>query len=661
VKEKEKEEKEKEMSLEDNNNNDNNNKEKERKIKRRIAFLHKKIEDLRVAYYQKEEPLTSDEKYDRLFAELKLLEEKHPNLQNSESPTQRAGPKQAKQERRSLSHAHPMLGLENIYNHQEIVKFVEKLTKHHLDIHHLDQSSDQSSDHDHPLRIVTELKYDGMALSLRYSGVDGTLLSAITRGSGTEGEDVMDQVKTLISNIPLSVTLSDVLKRIGGDIHIRGEIVAKRSVLEAINNGLFSDISPDGKKFSGCRNLVTGLINRRQPLNPSESYKLLPSHKVLDFVGFDLLFEQENEIDEELNRHWNRILILDQMGFQTDSFRQLHQDSDSVIRFVDDWNNEEARKGRTEYETDGIVIKADDKRLQRKMGSNARSPKSMVAFKFWQQKAITTLLDIQWQVGRTGKCTPVACLDPVNLSHSIVSRASLYNFDFITRHSISPGASVLVERSGGVIPKVVGVVSSLSDAPVSPLSPLCPCERKTKLSPRILSGPKNKQSIDLFCEDASCPEKQRQQYVHFMKTIGIQGAAEGLVCQLLSSGLIGKDKDFHLVDVFSLPLCKDLLQNLDGWGHKKTESFCQQIECCKSILTFDSLLEAVGIPSIASSLCLSISSSFHSFSQLSLASEDQLLSSGLSKNAVSSLLSFFSSDPSPLPWLLRLDSILKTK
>lgn len=187
----------------------------------------------------------------------------------------------------------------------------------------------------------------------------------------------------------------------------------------------------------------------------------------------------------------------------------------------------------------------------------------------------------------------------------------------------------------------------------------CPCEKKSTLCARKLSGEDAKQSVDLFCEDKECPEQLRQQYIYFFKTVGVAGAAEGLVKKLIQEGFLGKEKKTHLVDVFSLPLLRDQLLQLDGWGIKKTETLCKEIEKASSALTFQKALEAIGISSVGSSVSKIVSQSFKTFSDLSQASESDLLEKGLSKGAASSLISFFQSEPSPLPWLSQLDSILQ--
>lgn len=645
--------------------NEDEMKKKETKVKKRMNFLQKKLETLRVAYYQKEAPIAKDEEYDALFAELQKLEQDHPLLKKTESATERPGPKKTKQDPLpTIVHLTPMLGLDNIYTSEEVIKFVEKLAKHQKSLSESEEKDETEKDKEiepSPLRVVTELKYDGMALSLCYRASDGVLVSAATRGTGTEGEDVKKQVFSLLSNVPHQISVPESLRTTNSDIRVRGEIVAKRSTLEAINNGAFPDLCPEGKKFSGCRNLVTGLINRRQTLDPSQDPQQ-NHNKVLDFVAYDLFLDDQllDQNEEVLSsRHWDRMSILSEMGFHTDTFKEVHENAESVVEFVEKWNDEQKRKKLVEYDTDGVVIKADDKKLQHSLGQTSRVPRSMIAFKFSTKKTVTKLLDIQWQIGRTGKCTPVACLDPVSLSDSIVSRATLHNFDFILRNSIHPGALVSLERSGGVIPKVVGVVSASDDLTEIKVNLECPCEKKSTLCARKLSGEDAKQSVDLFCEDKECPEQKVQQYIYFFKTIGVAGAAEGLVKKLIQEGLIGKEKKNHLVDVFSLPLLRDQLLQLDGWGIKKTDTLCKEIEKASSSLIFQKALEAIGISSVGSSVSKIVSQSFTTFSDLSRASESDLLEKGLSKSAAASLSASFQSEPSPLPWLSQLDEVLQ--
>ncbi|MCB0750149.1 MAG: NAD-dependent DNA ligase LigA, partial [Ignavibacteriae bacterium] len=388
------------------------------KIKKRISDLIDQIRTHDYNYYILAESKISDYEYDLLYQELKQLETEYPEFIKPDSPTQRVGSDLTK-DFPSVQHTTPMLSLSNSYDEQDLYDF-DKRIKNML------KTSDE-------IEYVAELKIDGVSLSIKYE--NGFFSKAATRGDGFFGEEVTNNVKT-IKSIPLKVNSKN--HKIPATFEVRGEVYMEIEEFKKFNEiraieGL--------KLFANPRNSSAGTLKLQDPKQVAK--------RPLDIFVYYLLSE-ERKFDSQ----FSNLEYLKEIGFKINPHSKLCKNIDEVIEFCRYWN-----KGRAKlpYETDGIVVKVNKINLQEKLGNIAKSPRWAIAYKFAAQKTITKLLDITWQVGRTGAVTPVAELEPVLLAGSTISRATLHNRDEIQRKDVRIGDSVYLEKGGDVIPKIVEV------------------------------------------------------------------------------------------------------------------------------------------------------------------------------------------------------------
>src|SRR6266550_3044101 len=362
-------------------------------VQRRIDSLREKLRHHEHRYYVLDTPEISDAEFDRLINELKSLEAAHPELVTPDSPTQRVGGK-PREGLPKAPHSAPMLSLDNAYNEEELRAWERR-------VHELSGRED--------IDYVCELKLDGMSLALHYK--DGKLIRGITRGDGSEGEDVTLNVRT-VRSIPLSVS-KEALKKAGipADFEVRGEMLMPIAAFKKMNeerekNGL--------SLFANPRNATAGTVRQLEPS--------ITAQRRLDYFGYSLLHNGRTYFD----RHWETLNALESLGFKVNIRRSLSKNFDEIWAFIQQW---EPKRESLPYEIDGIVVKVDRTSLQRELGYTGKAPRWAIAYKYAARSGITRVEDIIVQVGRTGKLTPVAMLKPVPIGGTTVSRATLHNVD----------------------------------------------------------------------------------------------------------------------------------------------------------------------------------------------------------------------------------------
>jgi DNA ligase (NAD+) len=455
-------------------------------------------------YYVQDAPLITDAQYDKLVNHLKALETEHPELVTPDSPTQRVGGK-PKDGFAKVAHSRPMLSLDNAYNEEELRAWADRV-----------RGSLHSND---VLEFVCEYKLDGLSLALHYDAAahgSAHLQRGITRGDGAVGEDVTSNVRT-IRTVPLSVS-ADKLKKAGlpQGFEVRGEVVMPQKAFAKMN----AEREAAGQSpAANPRNAAAGTIRTVEPS--------IVAQRQLDYYAYFLLRDGEFLLPTQSET----LDALTAAGFKTNPHARTVKNIDDVLAFIAE---AETKRDGLGYEIDGIVIKVNSVAQQRRLGFTGKAPRWAIAYKFPARGAVTKLLDVLFQVGRTGKLTPVAALDPVGIGGITVARATLHNPDEIARLGVRIGDYVAVERGGDVIPKITEVVSDEKHP------------RGTKEIVFPTHCPKCKEpvqraegEIDFRCVNASCPARLSEELLHFASrgVMNIEGLGEAMVAQLLGHPL----------------------------------------------------------------------------------------------------------------------------
>ncbi len=503
------------------------------KAKRRIDELRKLIEHHNYLYYTRNSPEISDREYDRLFAELESLERRYPQFASPDSPTRRVGEKKL-EGFPSITHRIPMLSIANTYSQSEVREFDTRVKKL------LGTTK--------AIEYVVEMKVDGVAVALRYE--HGGLRYGATRGDGVRGDDITPNIKTLRS-VPRF--LENDKKQTGTVLEVRGEVFLNKKSFERLNKEREKKGEP---LFANPRNATAGSLKLLDP-------------RITARRPLDIFIYAVGETDYKLPRtHWEVLKLLEQLGLQVNRNRWLCRSINEVIAISEEW---ETKRKNLEYEIDGLVIKVNDLATHERLGATAKSPRWMAAYKFSAEQAVTKLKDIILQVGRTGAVTPVAILEPVFLSGSHISRATLHNAEEIARKDIRVGDQVVIEKGGEVIPKVVEPVMSLRTGK----------EKKFKFPESCPScgAPLKKSQFEVAirCENIACPGQIKERIRHFARrdAMDIEGLGDVVVEQLVDKSLV---KD--VADLYSLTL--DQVTSLERMGKKSAQNLLDGIERSKS-------------------------------------------------------------------------------
>ena len=542
-------------------------------IAKRIEVLRSQLREHDHRYYVLAQPTISDTEYDRLMRELLDLEAAHPELSTPDSPSQRVGGEPTK-EFPTVTHDVPMLSLSNTYSEEEVRDFDRRV---------------RSLLGKDPFRYVCELKFDGVAVSLRYQ--DGIFVRGATRGDGMQGDDITQNLKT-IRSIPLRLMGK---KKGMTSFEVRGEVYMKRDDFRRMNEE--RELAGE-KTFINPRNSAAGTLKLQDPK--------IVAGRPLNFVAYFLRTETVS-----LSNHLENMKILQELGFPTSDNTRLSKDVEGVIAFWKEWEN---RRDSLPFDIDGVVIKVDSLSQQERLGTIAKSPRWAIAFKFAARQATTTLHDITLQVGRVGTITPVAELEPVFVGGSTVSRATLHNEDYIKELDIRQGDTVVVEKGGDVIPKVSSVVKEKRRRGTKPFSMPANCP---ECGSRI-SRPEGEASY--YCENSECPAQIRARIEHFAYrgAMDIEGLGEAIVDQLVNLGFIR-----NYADLYELHKKRSELVNLERWGEKSVDNLLLAIEGSKQ-RPFSRLLFALGIRHVGTSVAQLIVNHFQSFDSLTAASFEEL-------------------------------------
>ena len=542
------------FNQDENNKKQNINNEKNinfSKIQEKYKKLRNEIEYHNNLYYNEDNPIISDMEYDALMRELKQLEQEYPELlENSEnSPTEKIGGT-ASEKFSKVQHRVPMLSLSNTYNISEIEDFDKRVKKI--------ISSENIKDNSEELEYILELKLDGLSISLIYE--NGELVQAVTRGDGQIGEDVTENIRE-ISSIPKKL-------KVPVSLEVRREIILPISNFNRINQ----EREDDGEDvFANPRNAASGTIRQLD--------KTIVADRGLDCYLYYLV----NAENYGINTHLESIEYIKKLGFKTTNIFERYTDFKELEKSIDKWHND---RKKLDYETDGLVIKVNNFALYETLGYTTKSPRWAIAYKFPAEQVKTKLLDVTFQVGRTGVITPVAELEAVNLSGSVVKRASLHNFDEIHRKDIKIGDNVIVEKAAEIIPQVVNVVfDDRTEQEIEIQEPTnCPvCNSELSHEEGLVA---------LKCHNPLCPEKVKRQIAYFVSrdAMNISGLGDKIVEKFIE---LGKIKT--IVDIYSLEKYREELENLEKMGQKSVDNLINSIESSKN-RDFSKVLYALGIP-----------------------------------------------------------------
>jgi len=565
-------------------------------VEKKIAALREKIRHHEHLYYVLDHPEISDLEFDKLMRQLKDLEAEHPLLVTPDSPTQRVGGK-PREGFVKVPHSSPMLSLDNTYNEEELRDWERR-------VHELSGRND--------VDYVCELKLDGMSLALVYE--DGRLVRGVTRGDGSVGEDVTQNVRT-VRSIPLVIP-AERLKKAGipSNFEVRGELLMPTATFKKVNEERERNGLPT---FANPRNFTAGTVRQ---LDSS-----VTAQRRLDYFPYILLQNGRTYFD----RHWKTLDALATAGFKVNPNRKLVDSMDEVWAFIQQW---EAKRDSLPYEIDGIVVKVDRTALQDELGFTGKAPRWAIAYKYAARAGITKLEDIRVQVGRTGKLTPVAMLAPVLIGGTTVRNATLHNMDEIERLGVKIGDWVQVERGGDVIPKVAKVIDD-KDHPRGHRSFEMP-EKCPVCGTKVV---RTEGEVDYRCVNANCPAKLLGTILHFASrgVMNIDGMGESLVNQLIEHGLVK-----NVADIYDLTK-KDLL-SLDRFADKSAQNILDEIENSKK-LPLERVIYGLGIRMVGERTAQFLAEHFGSMEDLASAGVEELQNvNEVGPRIAESIVEFFS-------------------
>ena len=560
-------------------------------IKERIDQLRTDLHRHNYNYYVLNTPEISDKEFDDMMRELQDLEKEHPEYQDENSPTMRVG-SDLNKNFTQVTHKYPMLSLGNTYSENEVTDFYDRVKK--------------ALNED--FEICCELKYDGTSISLTYE--NGKLVRAVTRGDGEKGDDVTDNVKT-IRTIPLVLHGNNYPEH----FEIRGEILMPWEVFEELNREKEAREEP---LFANPRNAASGTLKL-------QNSAIVASRK-LDAYLYYLLGEEL-----PCDGHYENLQTAAGWGFKISEHTKKNHSLEEVFEYIRYWDTE---RKNLPVATDGIVLKVNSMRQQKSLGFTAKSPRWAIAYKFQAERALTRLNRVTYQVGRTGAITPVANLDPVQLSGTIVKRASLHNADIIEGLDLHIGDMVYVEKGGEIIPKITGVDKDARGMLIGEKVKFithCP-ECGSKLV-------RYEGEAAHYCpNETACPPQIKGKIEHFIsrKAMNIDGLGPETVDTFYRLGLIKDTADLY-------QLTAEDIKNLDRMGEKSAENIIKGIKASKEV-PFERVLFALGIRFVGETVAKKIAKSFNNIEELENADLEKLTSiDEIGEKIAQSILIYFSS------------------
>ena len=556
--------------------------------KQRIEQLRQELHEHNHRYYVENQPTISDQEFDELMHELQRLEALHPDMYDANSPTQRVG-SDLNSEFRQVAHRYPMLSLANTYNQQEVADWYDSVRR-----------GLEGED----FEVCCEMKYDGLSISLTYE--NGRLVRGVTRGDGVNGDDVTANVRT-IRSIPLVLSGDDYPQ----EFEIRGEILMPWKVFERLNAEREKAEEP---LFANPRNAASGTLK-------SQNSALVASRQ-LDAYLYYLLGEQV-----PCDGHYENLEAARRWGFKISEGMRKVRTLDEIYDFINYWDTE---RKNLPVATDGIVLKVNSQRQQRSLGFTAKSPRWAIAYKFKAERERTRLLEVTFQVGRTGAITPVANMEPVQLAGTMVKRATLNNEDFIRSFDLHIGDYVYVEKGGEIIPKIVGVDTDSREPDAKPVEFIKTCpECGTPLV-------RYEGEAAHYCpNDAGCPPQIKGRIEHFIsrKAMNIDSLGPETVDDYYRRGLIRNVADLYDIDVQQI--------NGDGSREKSARKIVDGIAASKEV-PFERVVFALGIRLVGETSAKLLARHFKNIDALQNATLDELTHiDGIGEVMAKSVITYF--------------------
>lgn len=554
----------------------------------KIKQLRAELEEHNYNYYVKSSPTISDFEFDKKMKELQDLEKSNPEFFDPNSPTQRVG-NDINKAFKQVKHIYPMLSLGNTYSKEEVSEFYNRISK----------------TLNEPFEIVCELKFDGTSVSLIYE--NGELLRAVTRGDGEKGDDITDNIRT-IRSIPLRLQKQN----IPDFFEIRGEILMPWNVFERLNKEREKDEEP---LFANPRNATSGTIKLQ---NSAEVAK-----RNLDAYLYYLLGE-----DMPSDSHYQNLQTIKQWGFKVSEEIAKCKNLNEIFDFIDKWDIE---RKKLPVATDGIVLKVDSLKQQQMLGLTAKSPRWAIAYKFQAEQAETRLNSVSYQVGRTGAITPVANLDPVLLSGTIVKRASLHNADIIKDLDLHIGDMVYVEKGGEIIPKIVGVNK---DARILIGEKIDFIKRCPECGTPLIR--KEGEAAHYCPNENTCAPQIKGKIEHFIsrKAMAIESLGEETINLLYNQNLVKNCADLY-------KLTEENIAPLERMGEKSAQKIITNIQKSKNV-PFERVLFALGIRYVGETVAKKLAYSLHNIEALENASFEELKNiDEIGEKIAESIVNFF--------------------
>ena len=552
--------------------------------------LLKKYSD---AYYNENKSLISDYEYDKLLKELEELEKKYPEYASENSPTQNVGASVRENKFKKVEHVHPMLSLANSYNSGEVLDFIERIKKR--------------IGNEQELKYCLEVKLDGLSISLTYE--QGKLVRAVTRGDGYIGEDVTEnimQIESVVKELPQAI-----------DMEIRGEVVLPLENFEKLNTARYEK---GEELFANPRNAASGTLRQLDS-------------RIVKERGLDAYFYFLVEAEKlGIKSHSESIKFLESLGIKTTGIFEILENSKQIDERINFWEKE---REHLPYETDGLVIKVDEINLWEEIGYTSKTPRWAIAYKFPAHQVSTILNDITWQVGRTGKLTPVAELEEVELSGSRVKRASLHNINEIQRKDIRIGDRVFIEKAAEIIPQVVKAIKEdrkgTEKIIIEPEN--CPvCNHKLEREEGL---------VDIKCVNEECPAKIQGEIEYFVSrdALNIMGLGSKIVEKFIELGYIK-----NVADIYDLKNHREDLEKLDKMGKKSIDNLLSSIENSKT-REYDKVIYSLGISFIGKVASKILAKSSKNIDNLSKMSFEELTTiDGIGEIAAKEIISYFSKE-----------------
>ena len=552
--------------------------------------LLKKYSD---AYYNENKSLISDYEYDKLLKELEELEKKYPEYASENSPTQNVGASVRENKFKKVEHVHPMLSLANSYNSGEVLDFIERIKKR--------------IGNEQELKYCLEVKLDGLSISLTYE--QGKLVRAVTRGDGYIGEDVTEnimQIESVVKELPQAI-----------DMEIRGEVVLPLENFEKLNAARYEK---GEELFANPRNAASGTLRQLDS-------------RIVKERGLDAYFYFLVEAEKlGIKSHSESIKFLESLGIKTTGIFEILENSKQIDERINFWEEE---REKLPYETDGLVIKVDEINLWEEIGYTSKTPRWAIAYKFPAHQVSTILNDITWQVGRTGKLTPVAELEEVELSGSRVKRASLHNINEIQRKDIRIGDRVFIEKAAEIIPQVVKAIKEdrKGNEKIIVEPENCPvCNHKLEREEGL---------VDIKCVNEECPAKIQGEIEYFVSrdALNIMGLGSKIVEKFIELGYIK-----NVADIYDLKNHREDLEKLDKMGKKSVDNLLSSIENSKT-REYDKVIYSLGISFIGKVASKILAKSSKNIDNLSKMSFEELTTiDGIGEIAAKEIISYFSKE-----------------